>query len=485
MYVSASASGNPLYVAGGSSGWVIFSRSGKELYLNANYGDANQTAQVSPAAASNMGLSLSSRETEEDLYITGSTGFVGIGTKTPAANLHIYRAGQPPESDSLYGNVILDTDSTTNFQRIRFDVGVTPYWGLTRIGTSNNFAISGRIGSTWSDAVFVIQQSSGYVGINTTSPASLLQLVGSGTSDQGLFITTTGTGNDFYAIKVGTGTSTDVFAVTNAGRVGIGTTSPATRLQISGVNNDSYGQLRILATGTGADAQISFETPSNGRGIYVDDSDTNKMKFYTGAGKGTGDMVTFDNTGNVGIGTASPATALQVNGTARATRINSTGGVVDFDAQTGNNFISVSSGNMSIANNGTVNVYISGSGNVGIGTSTPIAKLDVEGDFQLLNANYNSYSSSVSGTTTLATIPTSSYNGVFFDFVAFSGSNQRAGTLIGNWRSGTVQYTEYSTPDIGATSAALTMSVALSGANALVQSVSAPGWAIKATYRTV
>jgi hypothetical protein len=577
-----------------------------------------------------MGLSLSSRETEEDLYITGSTGFIGIGTKTPTANLHIYRAGQPPESDSLYGNVILDTDSTTNFQRIRFDVGVTPYWGLTRIGTSNNFAISGRIGSTWSDAVFVIQQSSGYVGINTTSPASLLQLVGSGTSDQGLFITTTGTGNDFYAIKVGTGTSTDVFAVTNAGRVGIGTTSPseklhiksgivyidgegsgliidssdkrvgfmkysgreagiwrsgsqdfeigrvtagtlqnpvsysidlyvandgnvgigttspnaklevngniyitsntnfllfgtnsavnpyiqgasdnslyignnntsrifisgsgnvgigttspssllslsksslvdfqfnasdqgtdeknwiwqagsavgtgvyrlravndaytngvnaiiftrsgissitttftggnvgigttspATRLQISGVNNDLYGQLRILATGTGADAQISFETPSNGRGIYVDDSDTNKMKFYTGAGKGTGDMVTFDNTGNIGIGTTSPTSMLTLRGTSPFIRIERDG-VPTWQIQ--NNFLFNQNG-FSINNvtAGTTPMFIGENGNVGIGTTGPATKLHtvgyytsdaggngVEGGYYLGNSNH-------------------------------------------------------------------------------------------------
>ena len=98
---------------------------------------------------------------------------------------------------------------------------------------------------------------------------------------------------------------------------------------------------------------------------------------------------------SVGIGTTSPATSLQVNGTARATRINSTGGVVDFDAATGNNFISVSSGNMSIANNGTVNVYVSGSGNVGIGTTSPISKFHVYGastTFATIEANGGDYS---------------------------------------------------------------------------------------------
>jgi hypothetical protein len=109
---------------------------------------------------------------------TNASGYVGIGTTSPASNLHIYNAGQPPVNDGLYANVILDTDSTSNYQRIRYDVGATPYWGLGREGSTNDFILSGRIGSSWSDGVFKIQQSSGNVGINTTSPSSLLHVQG-------------------------------------------------------------------------------------------------------------------------------------------------------------------------------------------------------------------------------------------------------------------------------------------------------------------
>jgi hypothetical protein len=93
--------------------------------------------------------------------------------------------------------------------------------------------------------------------------------------------------------------------------------------------------------------------------------------------------------GNVGIGTTSPATALQVNGTARATRLNSTGGVVDFDAETGNNFIQIASNIVSIANGGNVSMTITATGNVGIGTTSPSSKLQVDGTITVTNGGIN------------------------------------------------------------------------------------------------
>ena len=79
-----------------------------------------------------------------------------------------YTSGQPPVLHGLYANQILKTDSTSNYQRIRFDVGTQPYWGLTREGTTNNFIISGYIGTAWTDNNFKIYQSTGNLVLNGT-----------------------------------------------------------------------------------------------------------------------------------------------------------------------------------------------------------------------------------------------------------------------------------------------------------------------------
>ena len=93
--------------------------------------------------------------------------------------------------------------------------------------------------------------------------------------------------------------------LTSSGKLGLGITSPSTDLHISGANDDTNGQLKITGTSSG-DAQIVFTTDSNGRGVYLDESDTNAFKIYGGAGKGSNEVI-IDNSGNVMIGTTSNA----------------------------------------------------------------------------------------------------------------------------------------------------------------------------------
>lgn len=93
------------------------------------------------------------------------------------------------------------------------------------------------------------------------------------------------------------------------------------------------------------------------------------------------------------------------------------------------------------------------------------------------------------GTSVVATVPTSSYNAAFFDYVARSGSatqNLRAGTITSVWNTtGTVEYTDVSTVDIG-TTAGVTLAVVGAGANAeLRATVTTDSWNIKTFVRAI
>jgi hypothetical protein len=111
-------------------------------------------------------------------------------------------------------------------------------------------------------------------------------------------------------------------------------------------------------------------------------------------------------------------------------------------------------------------------GNVGIGTTSPNAKLHISGTLLVDNSLLiNKTSSSLaSGTRTLDSALTGSYSSAFYNYTISSGSNARAGQFMVVWNGGSVQYTDVSTLDIGNTSA-IALTASLSGANLNVTAI--------------
>jgi len=89
------------------------------------------------------------------------------------------------------------------------------------------------------------------------------------------------------------------------------------------------------------------------------------------------------------------------------------------------------------------------------------------------------------GLTNIASIPTSTYTGAFFDYTINDGTNLRAGNIMSIWSGTTVQYTETSTNDIGNTSG-LTFNMIITGSTAILRTSGiTAGWTVKTIVRSI
>jgi len=125
----------------------------------------------------------------------------------------------------------------------------------------------------------------------------------------------------------------------------------------------------------------------------------------------------------------------------------------------------------------------SANGSVGINQPNPRYTLDVSGSFGLNQAAFinQNTASLASGTRTLFTNATGSFNSAFYNYVLLSGSNARAGQVMSVWNGGSIRFTDVTTTDIGSTTAVV-LTASLSGANVVLSStLPTSGW----TFETV
>jgi hypothetical protein len=320
----------------------------------------------------------------EKMRIT-STGNVGIGTTAPALKLHV--AG----GTRITG--VLEVRSDAETKRLVMDYDDANDTGAI-------FAIQDGV----SYKNLTLNRDGGNVGIGTNSPISKLEVAGTISSNGKNLITSDGTSNYIFTqanlyIQSASGGST-LGVITSAGNVGIGTSSPATRLHILSADPIlTIQDTETTATLANTRLRLAESTTGNALDNYVDLGliGTNFQLFSKiGANEGTRLHIDGIN-GNVGIGTTAPATQLHISGTGgELLRLTDTNGITTSFTMYNGSSVS-DSRNWGIATNGfnygdlvfsssttnandpsEVRFLVKSSGLVGINETAPSAQLQVK-----------------------------------------------------------------------------------------------------------
>jgi len=164
--------------------------------------------------------------------------------------------------------------------------------------------------------VLYVDASSNRVGIGTTSPTDKLHVsAGAIRLDNFYQLRWGGTGTGIYGhstqgLNFYTDAGTTRLKIENGGNVGIGTTNPSAKLEVSAGVTTSVDIAHFSNSNNIAKAKISLSANSSGELSLIDGSNNTDV-FITSNGN------SYFNGGNVGIGTTSPTQKLQVNGRIR------------------------------------------------------------------------------------------------------------------------------------------------------------------------
>jgi hypothetical protein len=428
-YIRFTNTGNDFYIGQeGSTAGAFFT--GTNAYDNTLYGDKSYNFIIGGSSK---------------LYISGS-GNVGIGTNNPSTALHI-QASVPTIR-------LTNSSAGAGAGSIQFYSGSTQIWNLGT-HTNNDMYLYNNTTSTYN---YWVQNSSGNIGIGgTTSPNSLVEITKSSNAGSGATfprlsvantLATQGDGSSTYnfadlrlaagngavevyltstfaagtwepqgILNVGTNhplsfktNNTERMRILSGGNVGIGSTSPSTKLQVTkgssgniasftsdAVNTSNYSGITLNSQTVSGDDWYGAEIRSintDGNPNYLNPRlgfFTQNYSTYLPAGR-TEKMSILGN-GHVGIGTTTPTNRLHI-----ASADNE--GIFMQGTANGGHWFNFRSANSNLWSMGaqpglmgwynrtdsSYKMVISDAGNVGIGTTNPSAQLSGTIGLSIVNA---------------------------------------------------------------------------------------------------
>ncbi len=265
--------------------------------------------------------------------------------------------------------------------------------------SSSLFIQGGGITQTGGDGSFdsgtlFIDEDLNRVGIGITNPGAKLDVngtiysrLGGVYSDQ--FVSylgntlTLNAGLSYLNVVVNT---QERLRITSTGNVGIGTTDPATKLDVvtsayptakfnstHTTNSKQYTTLVLGVTNTNGGSTLGY--------VYDNITPSNSFLHITPYGSAEGSSFVVGTTGHVGIGTTNPNYKLVVYGTGNANEIRSSDGTVTSQWYQDNGGLAIfgttSNHPQILRTNGSEKMRIGTNGNVGIGTTNILDTLHV------------------------------------------------------------------------------------------------------------
>ena len=381
---------------GGGILWIACNDNDNRIYLEACSSDGSKSADELLLTGNSVNPVPKLSLLADTTYISGNVGIagdVGIGTTAPKATLHnagdYYGKGHiwlhAFEGDGKDGTAYVQARDTSEKSSIAL-----------QLRTHN----SGQL----VDALRI--DPKGNVGIGTASPEGTLELLNSNRGKIRLFSNTNvghdfgydgGDDSNFWFVHIGKesgetkfrwdngSSSRDLLVIKNTGNVGIGTTEPKAKLDVSGDLNVSASAIKLGLEKNGGGRLVIACNPNDNK-IYMEafSSDGTKSAdelLLTGASARNVPKLSLlaDTTyisGNVGIGT-NPDRPLTIQGVSESHELLSfknNKGITKWHWNLLN-------GGVNVAETGVMDgrFFIKEGGKVGIGTTTPETKLTVIG----------------------------------------------------------------------------------------------------------